>query len=226
MLQTIEIKQGTELYRGVVTVGTPSLHVGHGWFALDQKTAKIYGNVYKYTVTRSFNVVDMSSLKSFKEMDKCYSVFASQTGNPSSAFRHAFKQRGHEIERESDFKEDDLVAKMIIWARKNKKCGEWFQQVQGFGSLVELQTDARNSKHHAELMIVDPSKFLHLDGLVWSEKESVLSLRRAEWNRVQAKNEKKRNYRGFHNTAKKKVNFSLGSDSDSDDDGLLPTSLF
>jgi hypothetical protein len=159
----ITLPTGTVLYRGVLDKGNPHLG-GFAWFATNIKDANIYGYVHKFQVSTPIKLIDMSKKHTFVEMSACYKVFAEENKKSPHAFTSSFGLSENEMARDSEFLSDQLVIDMMIWARKHKVCGAWFQAVDGFGA-PQLPTQF-GDPHHPEYLILNPSQKITHTGLV------------------------------------------------------------
>jgi hypothetical protein len=68
----MEVKVGTPLYVGILKESHLNFKRGYAWMATDEKDARIYGDVYAFTVIRPLKLIDTSTLRSHQEMNNCF----------------------------------------------------------------------------------------------------------------------------------------------------------
>lgn len=154
-----------KIYRGARKTETLRGKVD-GWFTDSVEAAEIYGEwIHEYTVKSPVRITDMSNPRVHKAMSDCYGEyvrFERDHGKniPPMAFELAFvldKENGI-IRRASSFEADSHVLNMYKWAHKGH-CSKSLQETQGWGAY-QMPMDTEEDFHHAEFVILHPSRFL------------------------------------------------------------------
>lgn len=150
------VKKDENLFRGRSQIREESIESGK-WFALNATDASIYGYVGVYTTVKDLHLLNMDDHESYRIIGAAYKVWARENGKSIYSFESVFEM-GHtgDILRTSDFAGDTNVISSFC-SMIDLGCG----QIDGWMTLP-MKTIARESTHHAEVVLCTPSQCVTL----------------------------------------------------------------
>ena len=157
-LKFYHIRSGQSLYRGNTDQYNDArdLSSQSEYFALDERTANIYGLVKEYNVNTDILLYAMDDINNIKQL---------YNGSPYEIQRRITSAFGYAPTNENIFRQSDETSDVMI---SNHICSIG---LDGYCAM-ELETDELIRKFHAEIVLCNPKdKVLFVEKMQYSDKQ-------------------------------------------------------